>query len=210
MNIADLRKEYTQAKLDLEHVAADPLKQFEAWFQDALQAQILELTAMTLATVDAAGHPDARIVLLKGVSDGDFLFFTNYRSQKGRELEAHPHAALIFFWPQLERQIRIKGAVRVASAAESDEYYASRPLSARIGAWASPQSESISDRTVIERNVAAITEKYGDHPPRPPHWGGYRVTPQTLEFWQGRRDRLHDRILYCRDGDAWRIERLAP
>lgn len=210
MNIADLRKEYTRAKLDREHVAADPLAQFETWFQEAVQAQILEPSAMTLATVDAAGQPAARIVLLKGVSEGDFLFFTNYHSQKGRELAARPQAALLFFWPELERQVRVEGTVGFATAQESDAYFASRPLASRIGAWASPQSEKIPDRTVIEQNVAAMSARYGDQPPRPPHWGGYRLHPRTFEFWQGRENRLHDRLLYTRAGKAWHIERLAP
>jgi pyridoxamine 5'-phosphate oxidase len=178
--------------------------------RDAVQAGLPLPNAMTLATVDAAGAPDARVVLLKGLEQGGFAFYTNYRSRKARELEANAAACLVFQWRELERQVRIEGAVEKVSEAESDAYFASRPLGARLSAWASPQSETIRNRDVLEAAAREAKHRFGDSPPRPPHWGGYRVMPRRIEFWQGRADRLHDRLLYTRAAAGWRIERLAP
>ncbi len=189
---------------------ADPLAQFERWFKDALDASLPLANAMTLATVSAEGKPDARVVLLKGVEGGGFVFYTNYDSRKGRQLAARPDACLVFLWTQLERQVRIEGRVEKVSAAESDKYFASRPAGARLSACASAQSEVVSGRQVLEMAVKAEKAKHGDNPPRPAHWGGYRVIPVRIEFWQGRENRLHDRLLYTARGGAWAIERLAP
>lgn len=214
LRIADLRTEYMREALDETSADADPLVLFARWFEQARSAAIRDANAMTLATVDAAGQPSARIVLLKGLDRGDFVFFTNYRSRKGREIDANPRAALLFFWADLERQVRVEGALRVADGAESDAYYAQRPMAARIGAWASPQSDVIDSRAMLEARVREVEARFGDHadgPPRPPHWGGYRLTPQVLEFWQGRPSRLHDRLRYRRESDrSWSRERLAP
>jgi len=192
----------------------DPFLQFGRWFKDALDADLPLANAMTLATVSAEGAPDARIVLLKGVEDGAFVFFTNYGSRKGRQLAARSDACLVFLWGPLERQVRIEGRVEKVSAQESDAYFLSRPLGARLSAHASAQSEIVSDRTFLESQVRKIAERYGDNPPRPAHWGGYRVIPGRIEFWQGRENRLHDRLLYRRgegnSAGAWKIERLAP
>ena len=192
----------------------DPFLQFGRWFKDALDADLPLANAMTLATVSAEGAPDARIVLLKGMEDGAFVFFTNYGSRKGRQLAARSDACLVFLWGPLERQVRIEGRVEKVSAQESDAYFLSRPLGARLSAHASAQSEIVSDRTFLESQVRKIAERYGDNPPRPAHWGGYRVIPGRIEFWQGRENRLHDRLLYRRgegnSAGAWKIERLAP
>ena len=210
MNIADLRQEYMRAGLSEASAEPDPIRQFERWFEDALRARLPLPNAMTLATVGAAGEPSARVVLLKGIEDGGFVFYTNYMSRKGRELEARPAACLVFLWSDLERQVRVEGAVEKVSAGASDEYFASRPLGARLSAWASAQSERVSSRNVLEAAMAKARERHAESPQRPPHWGGYRVVPEAIEFWQGRADRLHDRLLYLRSGGAWTIERLSP
>ena len=210
MRIADIRQEYMRAGLVEKDAAADPFKQFDRWFQDAVQAELPLPEAMTLATATDTGRPSARVVLLKGVDARGFVFYTNYASRKGRELAANPHAALVFAWTELERQVRIEGTIKKVSAEESDLYFASRPLGSRLGAWASPQSMVLPDRLTLAKTVAAIVLRYGKHPPRPPHWGGYRVLPEAIEFWQGRKNRLHDRLLYTKQTGDWTIERLAP
>ena len=210
MKIADLRQEYMRAGLSEAQADADPLRQFERWFEDALRAKLPLANAMTLATVTSSGAPSARIVLLKGVERGGFVFYTNYLSRKGRELEKSARACLLLLWSDLERQVRIDGAVEKVTPADSDAYYATRPLGARLSAWASSQSEKVDSRKVLETAMEDAKRRYGESPPRPPHWGGYRVIPQEIEFWQGRADRLHDRLLYRRKGDNWAIERLSP
>ncbi len=209
-NLADLRRDYKLAALDESAAAATPLAQFDKWFKEALAAELPEPNAMTLATADAEARPSARVVLIKGYDERGFVFFTNYESHKGQDLTTNNRAALLFFWPELERQIRIQGRVEKVSAAMSDDYFKSRPLASRIGVWASSQSQVLPSRTALEARVAAFEAEYGENPPRPAHWGGYRVVPQVLEFWQGRRDRLHDRIQYRLNKGKWKIERLAP
>ena len=214
-NPADLRVEYKRAALDLCDVAADPFRQFARWFDDAVAAQVPEPNAMTLATVDAAGGPSARIVLLKAADERGLTFYTNYQSRKARELLPGARAAILFFWPELERQIRIEGAVEKVDTATADAYWASRPHLSQVGAWASPQSEPLPDRAALEARFAQAEARYpGDSVPRPPHWGGYRLVPDAFEFWQGRASRLHDRLFYQRndqgEGANWRIVRLAP
>jgi pyridoxamine 5'-phosphate oxidase len=210
MKIADLRKDYSLRRLDESDVDSDPFRQFRAWLQEAIEAEVPEPTAMTLATVDAAGRPSARIMLLKAQDERGFVFFTNYLSRKGEELAVRPFAALTFFWKELERQVRVEGAVEKISIAESVEYFFSRPLGSRIGAWASIQSATIESRRWLEARVKVAMAEHGENPPRPPHWGGYRVIPDRLEFWQGRQNRLHDRIAYTREAEGWKIARLSP
>ena len=213
-HIADLRKSYERAELDESASLADPLAQFELWLQQALSGELPEPNAMTLATVGSDGRPSTRVVLIKGCDARGLVWYTNYDSRKGRELAAHPQAALQFHWVELERVVRIEGRVEKVDAAESDAYFASRPLDSRIGAWASPQSEVIPSRSVLVANAATYGAQYLLNPPRPPHWGGYRLVPDRWEFWQGRRSRLHDRLRYRLeeglDGPRWIRERLAP
>ena len=209
-NLADLRKSYERDALDEAASLADPLKQFEHWLQQALDAQLPEPTAMTLATVGSEGRPSTRIVLLKGLDARGIVWYSNYQSRKGRELAANPHAALQFHWVELERVVRIEGRVEAVEAELSDAYYASRPLDSRIGAWASPQSQVIESRAVLVTQAARFGLKYALDPPRPPHWGGYRLRPDAWEFWQGRKSRLHDRLRYRLHDGAWQRERLAP
>jgi pyridoxamine 5'-phosphate oxidase len=209
--LADLRKTYARGSLTKSAVNSDPILQFKSWMDEALRAELPEPNAMTLATVDADGKPSARIVLIKGVDARGFVFFTNYESRKGRDLEANPRAALLFHWIELERQVRIEGRVEKLPEAESDAYYATRPLDSRLGAWASEQSREVSGRAILIARAAKFAAKFGMNPPRPPHWGGYVVVPDMMEFWQGRPSRLHDRITYSRQPDGeWRTARLAP
>lgn len=212
MSLSDLRREYTLAGLKESDLDPNPFKQFDTWFQQALAAGLPEPNAMTLATATLDGKPSARIVLLKGFDEGGFVFFTNYESQKGRELLANPRAALVCYWIELERQVRISGGVSRVSAEESEEYFQSRPLGSQLGAWASQQSEVVGERKILEDKLEQLTREYQTKPvPVPPHWGGYRVAPETLEFWQGRPNRLHDRLRYTRQsGSQWLIERLSP
>ncbi len=212
MEIADLRKEYIQRGLSEADLDPDPIVQFRCWFDEAYAAGLPEPNAMTLATATNDGRPSARVVLLKGYDQRGFVFFTNYESRKGQELAENPWAALVFFWAGLERQVRIEGHVAPISAPESDAYFRSRPRGSRLGAWTSPQSQVIESREVLERRLQKLTEQYADQEvPRPSHWGGYRVEPLMIEFWQGRPNRLHDRLRYrwLSEG-GWQIERLAP
>lgn len=208
--LADLRKSYMKGSLSEEDVQANPIDQFNIWFDQARHAELPEPNAMTVASVDANGKPSARVVLIKEVTQAGFVFFTNYESRKGQALTTNPHAALLFFWPELERQVRVEGSVEKLSDQESDDYFHSRPLDSRIGAWASPQSRVIKGRTELVTKAAEYALKFALNPPRPPHWGGFRVKPEAIEFWQGRPSRLHDRIQYLKDNDAWTIQRLAP
>ena len=210
MNIADLRQEYMRAGLAEADAQADPLLQFERWFKDALAAQLPLANAMTLATISLGGAPDARVVLLKGVDGGGFVFYTNYLSRKGQQLAANPQACLVFLWTQLERQVRIEGHVAKVTTEESDKYFSSRPVGARLSARASAQSDVVQSREFLESEMEKQRAMHGQNPPRPGNWGGYRLTPARIEFWQGRENRLHDRLLYTLAHGAWRIERLAP
>jgi pyridoxamine 5'-phosphate oxidase len=210
-DLGDRRRSYDRDTLDEGRAAADPFAQFGRWFADATGAGIVEPYAMTLATADAGGTPSARVVLLRGWDADGFVFFTNYASRKGLELAARPQATLLFYWDVLERQVRIEGRVARLPAAESDAYFARRPRGHRLSAWASAQSSPVVDRAALERAMEAAGVRFpGDDVPRPPHWGGYRVEAERVEFWQGRPDRLHDRLIYRRDGDGWGRGRLAP
>lgn len=211
MSIADLRKDYSRATLTETEVDPDPTVQFATWFRQAMEAGIPEANAMSVATVGADGRPSSRILLIKEFNRDGFTWFTNYHSRKGRDLEAHPYAALLFHWVELERQVRIEGRVEKLAPEQNDAYFQSRPLNSRLGALASDQSETIASREMLEQRFARVEESHGDQPARPAHWGGYRLIPDRMEFWQGRPSRLHDRILYTRRKDgAWDRERLQP
>lgn len=209
--IAHLRREYSLKILDERSVDPSPYVQFKLWFEEALQSDVADPTAMVLATATAQGHPSARVVLLKGYGEQGFLFFTNYESRKAGELQRNPNAALLFYWGELERQVRIEGIVERATREESEQYFKTRPLESRLSAWASVQSEVVPDRETLERKVAELREKFpSGEVPLPPFWGGLRVKPHTFEFWQGRENRLHDRIRYTNRANVWSIERLSP
>ncbi len=210
--IADLRREYTRQGLLKQDVDPDPFRQFHRWFEQALAAELPEPNAMTIASATPDGRPSARMVLLKNLDDQGFVFYTNYESHKGQELLANPWASLVFWWAELERQVRVEGRVEQVSAAESDAYFHSRPRSSQLGAWASNQSRIVGDRTDLEQRLAELETQYGEDQliPRPPHWGGFRVVPEVIEFWQGRPNRLHDRIVYRHKAGDWTLARLAP
>lgn len=210
-DVADLRRDYTRDGLLESQTPEEPLSLFATWFEQAVEIESTEANAMMLATVDATGQPHLRTLLLKGMDDRGFVFFTNYQSAKGQQLQANPQAAMTFWWHDLERQVRIEGQVEQVSAEESDAYYHSRPVGSRLGAWASPQSQVIANRDVLENNLQRLQQEYADQAPeRPPHWGGFRLKPQLIEFWQGRPSRLHDRLNYRLADGAWLRERLAP
>lgn len=211
-SIAHLRREYRHEELIEKNVPANPMVLFQRWFKEALKAQVLDTNAFAVASVSASGKPSNRIVLLKGLDPKGFVFFTNYESRKGRELRQKPAASLLFFWPQLSRQVRIDGKVAKVSAQESDDYFKTRPRGSQLGAWASNQSQTVPDRDFLERRMRALEEQFaGRAIPRPPHWGGFRLVPATIEFWQGRPNRLHDRLQYQRKGSSgWKMTRLAP
>jgi len=210
LDLSALRQDYLNAELSENDVLPNPLSQFAQWFGEAQNAQVAEPNAMTLATVNAAGQPSARIVLIKEARNDGVVWFTNYQSRKGADLLHNAQAALLFFWQPLERQVRFEGVVERVSAAESDAYYHRRPVNSRLGAWSSPQSDIITSREVLETNLAHYAAEFGDEPPRPPHWGGYILKPTYVEFWQGRASRLHDRVAYRLVDGAWHIVRLAP
>ena len=210
-SISDIRKDYRMKSLLESDAATDPFAQFGHWWLEAVESKIDEVNAMTLATSSADGFPSARIVLLKGYDRNGFVFFTNYNSQKGQDIAANPKACLLFFWKELERQVRIDGTIEKISAQESEVYFQSRPVGSRIGAWCSPQSSVIPDRSVLDKNVEYYSNKFNAQMvPRPDHWGGYIVMPTAIEFWQGRSSRLHDRLRYTKVADNWKLERLAP
>ncbi|SDS76348.1 Pyridoxamine 5'-phosphate oxidase [Halopseudomonas xinjiangensis] len=210
-NIADLRRDYTRDGLTESQAPDEPMSLFATWFQQAVDIESTEPNAMMLATVDGEGQPHLRTLLLKGVDPRGFIFFTNYQSDKGRQLAEQPRAAMTFWWHDLERQVRIEGQVERVSPDESDAYYHSRPVGSRLGAWASPQSQVIAGREVLEENLQSLQERYADNPPpRPEHWGGYRLVPELIEFWQGRSSRLHDRLCYRLENGLWSRIRLAP
>ncbi len=210
-DLAQMRKSYEQAELDEGQVLADPVAQFHHWFDEAMKAKALEPNAMTLATVGQDGRPSTRVILLKGADEQGLVWFTNYQSRKGLELARHPVAAVQFFWPELERVVRVEGRVELVSEQESDAYFMARPLGSRIGAWASPQSSVLPSRAALQQAWAEQQARWGEHPPRPAHWGGHRLLPDRWEFWQGRPSRLHDRIEYLLQADgSWLRQRLAP
>ncbi len=210
--LADLREDYVKGSFDYENALADPIQQFSAWLDEALRAEVMEPTAMVLSTIDERQMPQARVVLLKDIKSTGFSFYTNYHSAKGQQIAQHPAVSLLFFWPELQRQVRIVGNIEQLPEAESDQYFQSRPRGSQIGATASPQSQIIPDRSFLEERVAKIDAEYaGDLTiPRPAHWGGYLVSPIEMEFWQGRASRLHDRIAYVKENQAWKMQRLAP
>lgn len=211
MELADLRRDYSLTELSRSSVDSDPFAQFAKWMSEAMDSAVIEPTAMTVSTVDAEGRPSSRVVLLKGFDSNGFVFFTNYESRKGTELTANPHTSLHFFWPDLERQIIISGIAEKVAREESEAYFASRPLESRIGAWASNQSRELANREELESRVAEVRERFSDGDiPCPPFWGGFRVTPTRIEFWQGRKSRLHDRIVYELADERWKISRLSP
>src|ERR1035437_4978268 len=210
MDVAHLRLDYARESLTERDVDPDPILQFEKWFEEALHAGLIEPNAMTLATSTRDGHPSARVVLLKGADANGFVFFTDYRSRKGAELDTNPHVSLCFWWDALQRQVRISGTAVRVSREETAAYFHTRPHGSRVGAWASQQSATLASREMLEKEVERLERAYPDDVPLPPHWGGYRVTPASLEFWQGRPSRLHDRIVYTRNGSAWKIVRLSP
>ena len=211
-NIAAIRKNYAMESLTEASVAKDPINQFKVWIEETLSAEANEPTAMVLSTVNKSGRPSARVVLLKDVTTDGFMFFTNYESRKGHDLQENPFASLTFFWPELERQVRVEGQIEKVPAEVSDAYFHSRPIGSQIGAWASPQSRQIESREELEKADAAYTSKFADQPviPRPEHWGGFILIPDQVEFWQGRPNRLHDRIVYERQENNWHLKRLAP
>jgi pyridoxamine 5'-phosphate oxidase len=210
-NLADIRRDYSLKQLSEDSVAPDPFAQFALWMDEALASEVAEPTAMTLSTVSAQNSPSSRVVLLKGFSADGFVFYTNYESRKGREIDLNTSVSLNFFWPELERQVNIEGTAARVSSHESEAYFQSRPIESRIGAWASKQSSVLASRGELERRVTELAEEYADgNVPLPPFWGGFRVTPCRFEFWQGRESRLHDRICYVLDGDVWTISRLSP
>ena len=211
MSISSIRKDYQLRSLSENDVDLNPIKQFSNWWDEALISKIDEVNAMTLSTITELGRPSARVVLLKGFDEDGFIFFTNYDSEKGIHLLKHPFASLVFFWKELERQVRVEGRCEKVSNKESDEYFQSRPRGSQLGAWASPQSRIIGGRELLEKNILSLERTYADTTiPRPPHWGGFRVIPDKIEFWQGRSSRLHDRIRYTKSDGAWVIDRLAP
>ncbi len=210
-DIARLRKDYMQQSLSEDAVSVNPIIQFSKWWKEAIKSQGDEVNAMTLATCNNKGQPSARIVLLKGFSDEGFIFFTNYESKKGTDLAQNPHAALVFFWKELERQVRVEGNVQKVSEADSNDYFLTRPEASRLGAWSSPQSKPIKNRQLLESNLKLYRERFIDgNIPRPAYWGGYIVKPSIIEFWQGRPGRLHDRLQYTHDKNQWQLQRLAP
>lgn len=210
--LSEIRTDYQAATLNEGDVLSSPFQQFDKWFREALEAEVLEVNAMTLATATPDGKPSARVVLLKGLDEGGFTFFTNYHSDKGQMLAANPYAALTFFWPELERQVRIEGEIEKVSHEESDEYFASRPKGSQIGAWVSEQSHIIKSREELDKRLEELTIQYENEPVvRPPHWGGYRLLPSSVEFWQGRPSRLHDRLKYTKGNEGfWKLDRLSP